>query len=421
MLARVSNLALLLVLTACDPGDVVLLAPDKSPSDAPSFTIHAVIDTPYVDLADALFWTAGVPRAHVRVHRMVEPYDDSYWQVATADSVGIATFVALLAGPYEVQVTRWLNGAEMVEADSALHLFAGGRRLRLTVERAQPVMLAPNHGSRLVFSEISMDFPGNLDPSVGGDAKYFELYNNSDTTIYLDGKYWGIAWHLNRDYPSWPCVQTEPVRNDPDGIWTERIFRFPGRGTDYPLPPGGMALIAKAAIDHRAVHPDLYDLSGADFEWGGMSSPDNPEVPNLQEIGLRPMPYHWPVSEQPQFVSEPVVLETLPRYTDPSSGYTWVRIPTALVLDAWVDTIDWTTHSYEATPACLEQMHRSFERLAGPAAAHFDFENGLTVQRRVLYVLPDGRNVLQDTDTSMEDFVKAVRTPGWIPDSLGHR
>jgi hypothetical protein len=44
--------------------------------------------------------------------------------------------------------------------------------------------------------------------------------------------------------------------------------------------------------------------------------------------------------------------------------------------------------------------------------------NRISVQRRVLYVLPDGRKVLQDTDTSMEDFMKAVRSPGWIPDSL---
>ena len=47
-----------------------------------------------------------------------------------------------------------------------------------------------------------------------------------------------------------------------------------------------------------------------------------------------------------------------------------------------------------------------------------DPDNGLSVQRRVLRVLPDGRKALLDTNTSMFDFVKAVRTPGWIPDSL---
>jgi hypothetical protein len=37
------------------------------------------------------------------------------------------------------------------------------------------------------------------------------------------------------------------------------------------------------------------------------------------------------------------------------------------------------------------------------------------VERCVLTVLPDGRTVLQDTNTSMADFVKAVRTLGRIP------
>jgi hypothetical protein len=66
-----------------------------------------------------------------------------------------------------------------------------------------------------------------------------------------------------------------------------------------------------------------------------------------------------------------------------------------------------------------EETNRRFDNLPGPASALVDYPGALSFQRRVLYVLPDGRKVLQDTDTSMEDFVKAVRTPGWIPDSLG--
>jgi hypothetical protein len=165
----------------------------------------------------------------------------------------------------------------------------------------------------------------------------------------------------------------------------------------------------------------MIDLSAADFEWGGSTTADNPDVPNLEEIGLRLTPRHYPSeSEMPQFLADPVNLETLPRYSDPGSGWVWVRIPREQVLDAWVNPTDWTTHSYEPVPACLWDLHRNFERLAGPAAAHYDFANGLSVQRRVLMVLPNGRKVLQDTDTSMEDFVKAPRSPGWIPDSLGH-
>ncbi len=167
------------------------------------------------------------------------------------------------------------------------------------------------------------------------------------------------------------------------------------------------------------MHPDLYDLSHADFEWGGRGTADNPDVPILEAIGLRPMTYVLPNAQTPEFLSEPVDLETLPRYVDPFSGNTLVRIPRRLVLDAWAMTIDWTTDNFDVpVSACLEDMHRNFERLPGPAGYLSDSDFALSYQRRVLTVLPDGRKILQDTNTSMVDFVKAVRTPGWVPDSL---
>jgi hypothetical protein len=350
---------------------------------------------------------------------MEEPYDESYWRVATADSMGVAAFADLLYGLYEVEVTRLLTASEMVQADSALRLLAGGRRLWLPTPDAQDVTMAPDHRGSLVFSEISLAWPlpWEIPTTVAAKVKYFEVYNNSDTTIYLDGKYWGVGWDKVADYgAAWPCAQTEVVRNDPEGIWVQHVFRFPGRGTDYPLAPGNTALIAKAAIDHREVDPRLFDLRHADFEWGG----PNPDVPNLEDIGLTPLWWFYPQPfNMPQFLSEPVDLATLPRYVDPHSGYAFVRIPGRLVLDAWSNPYDWTTQTLEVdSPACLENLHRSFERLPGPAAALTDFDERLSRQRRVLTVLPDGRKVLQDTETSMADFVKAVRTPGWLPDSL---
>jgi hypothetical protein len=415
-----TTLGLLILLAACDPGDVVLLAPDGSDTGAPTVSIRAVIDTSYASIAASLGWMEGVPGAQVRVHRMEDPYDGSYWTTAVADSTGAATFTDLLFGLYEVEVTRPLTPAETGQADNAMRLLAGGRRLNLPTPRVEDVTVGPDHQGALVFSESSSALPpiwetGSLEYP---DAYYFEVYNNSDTTIYLDGKYWGFGWNFNRDYSFRPCTETGVVRNDSQGIWAERILRFPGEGSDYPLAPGDVALIAKSAIDHRAVHSGLYDLSHADFEWGGSRNADNPDVPNLEDIGLRPLPWSWGPGGGPRFLSRPVDLATLPRYVDPFSGNTWVRIPRAQVLDASVRTVDWTTQNYEATPACLEELHRSFERLPGPAWALGDFDEALSFQRRVLMVLPDGRKVLQDTETSMVDFVKAVWTPGWVPDSL---
>jgi hypothetical protein len=408
---RRSFVALALLLAACDPGDVALVAPETS-AGPPTLAIHAVVDTPYAALGVSPGWSAGVPGARVRVHLMTEPYDSNYWHVATADSTGRAPFSNLLAGLYEVEVTRTLTPAEVAKAGA--RIVAGGRRL--SAPGTFDVTVAPDRQGSLVFSEFALAVP-NLLSETGGisysDAKYFEIYNNSDTTIYLDGKYWGIGWQLNRDEPYWPCTQTAQVRNDPDGIWAERVFRFPGAGRDHPLAPGQAALIAKAAIDHRPVNADFDDLRHANFEWGGTA--DNPDVPNLQDIGLRPMVPNWPGgADMPEFLSEPVDLAALPRYTDPYSGHTWVRIPAAAILDAWAGVGDQRVYAYTYA-SCLEVTHPRFDRLPGPAAGFRDFYERLSAQRRMLTVLPDGRKRLQDTNTGMVDFVGAPRSPGWIP------
>jgi hypothetical protein len=409
---REIRLGVLLILAACDPGDVVLIAPDTAPTTR-VVSMRVLVDTPYAVIAASLGWSDGVPGAQVRLHRMTEPYDGSYWTVAVTETTGVATFPDLLYGLYEVEVSRLLTAAESSQASGA-RVLAGGRRTYLPTPRMEDVTMAPDGHGSLVFSEISVTEPESYTREYP-DAKYFEVHNNSDTTIYLDGKYWGIGWDLNRDYPAWPCSQTGVVRNDPEGIWTRIVLRFPGQGIDHPLAPGQTALIAKAAIDHRAVDPRLWDLSHADFEWGGYRTADNPDVPNLEGIGLQAMGFPLPHAEQPLFLSEPVDLATLPRYTDPFSGRVWVRVPAAAVLDVWVGAQDWTTTSYTPVASCLESAHRYFERLPGPAFAGSDFDNGLSEQRRVLTVLPDGRKILQDTNTSMADFVKAPRTPGWIP------
>jgi hypothetical protein len=412
----------LLLLTACDPGDVVLVSPEKSGAEGPSLSVRAVVDTPYVALAESLGWTAGVPGAQVRVHRMVEPYDESYWVTAVADSTGVVAFFDLLAGQYEVEVSRTLDSAETAQGQGVVQILAGGRRMWMSPPAPDvlEVTMAPDGRGALVFGEFSLALPVPWDiPAEGSfDARYFEVHNNTDTTIYLDSKYWGVGWENIFDQSWGPCAETEVVRNDPEGIWTRIVFRFPGMGNDYPLDPGRTALVAKAAIDHREVHPDLNDLRHADFEVGGSFSADNPDVPNLQGIGLEVAYAFVPIVRLLSFLSESVDLGTLPRYVDPVNGETWVRIPRALVLDVWVGMIDWTTHNHQTVPSCLEATHRYFERLPGPADYLSDFYEALSFQRRVLTVLPDGRTVLQDTNTSMVDFVKALWTPGWVPDSL---
>src|SRR5690606_5294001 len=92
-------------------------------------------------------------------------------------------------------------------------------------------LVASRRGS-LVLSE----FNGNHATVAGGSypySHYFEVFNNGDTTVYLDGMLFlaRASVPVAQQFPTDPCetVNVE-VRLDPDGIWASLIFAFPGTG-----------------------------------------------------------------------------------------------------------------------------------------------------------------------------------------------
>ncbi len=105
--------------------------------------------------------------------------------------------------------------------------------------------------------------------------QYFELYNSSSDTIYLDGMIF--------------CRMGKFTIN------VTYIFQLPGTpltGREYPIAPGEFKVLAGDAYDHRLIVPGSIDLSDADFEfhnsldYGDWDNPDVPNIDNL-EVGHR--------------------------------------------------------------------------------------------------------------------------------------
>jgi len=103
--------------------------------------------------------------------------------------------------------------------------------------------------------------------------QYFELYNSSNDTLYLDG----IQF----------CRMGDMLEN------VTYIFQFPGKpliGREYPVPPKTFVVCATTAFNHRKYVFDgraSVDLSNADWEFRNESDPtdfDNPKVPNIGNI-----------------------------------------------------------------------------------------------------------------------------------------
>ncbi len=100
--------------------------------------------------------------------------------------------------------------------------------------------------------------------------QFFELYNSSEDTIFLDGMIF--------------CRMGQFLAN------VTYIFQFPGTpltGQDYPIAPGEFKVVAGDAFDHSTIVPASIDLTNADFEFRNSldyGDVDNPDVPNLENI-----------------------------------------------------------------------------------------------------------------------------------------
>ena len=378
-----------------------------------SLALTVAVEAADSSVAGALGWAGGrVPGAEVTVRRTTAPVAAFF---ATTDTFGTVRFDSLLTGNYEISSLRLLTAAEAArlapqDADVDAVAAAGGLVLGDSGAARTVGAYASRRGS-LVVSELWA--PSRV--STTGDfypyATYLELYNNADTTVYVDGMLVGQATVGTIETMVSTCAEYEPWNLDSLGIWAQFIYQFPGSGADYALAPGQSVLVlATDAIDHRTVGPEAEDLSRASFEFA--EGPDNPSVPNLVNVGTRTSPFGNGVvfyaNTVIAFVAAAVDSDTLPLYLMPHYSLPHRRIPAAAVLD-----VAGFFRTFTAVP-CPAYVHPRFLRQAAEILPRTETWVP-SVQRRVLRTLPGGRRVLLRTLVMSRDFtVTSPRTPGSV-------
>jgi hypothetical protein len=410
-------LALAAIVAACgndgsplDPGE----NGGGGPPDAQraDLVVTARIDSADAAVAAALGFPAGaIPGAEVTIRRAGTATELN----ATADAEGRASFERLLPGAYSISAVRVLTPQERSRLSGDLdgvNALGGGRGLDVAVPRTDgAISLTAGRPGSLVISEMWFG------DAVGGEyigyrnGFYIELYNNSESVQYLDERTLARGVAFGHDAPNSPCSATERYRNDPQGVWVWWSYRFPGTGSEYPVQPGRTVLIASEAIDHRPLAPGQFDLSRANFEFGGPSAADNPHVPNMISIGPRTWSgiagFNWHGLNGVVVLAEHVDVETLPVETTPA-GNIAARIPADRILD--VHSF-WSLYQ-SVNPLCPRQVHERFDRQGARVLP----ENSMhATKRRPLLTMPDGRVVLQRTITSARDFIAAPPSPGMVP------
>ncbi|MGD2216062.1 MAG: DUF4876 domain-containing protein [Gemmatimonadales bacterium] len=408
------------LLVGCTAGDVELYEPEGS-GLGQGLTVKVELDSAAADIAEALGWTDGVPEAEVRVHRLGTEFR---WQTVLTNSAGEARFPDLVPGRYRLAAYRALTDDEAAQLDSRRRAFGDGLMLDIPGPSTKTLTLAPDRrGSLLIAEQYGTSTP--VDVVRWDYHHYLEIYNNSDTTIYLDGMILGAASSPSiENPPSYTCASMERFRNDPDGVWSMYFHQFPGSGAEYPLAPGGIAVVAMDAIDHSQYLVGLPDLTDADFELLGSADVDNPAVPNMPDIGLdysrRGHGMELWIGKT-LFLSQPVDIETLPRAWPwaPDFDIEYARFPREALLDVLATQVNDALHEQNYR-YCLQQVHRNFDRLAGGFIKHsHDLE--YSVQCLVIDSTPDGRAILQDTNTSAVDLVRALYTVGTLPGNVGQQ
>ena len=389
-------------------------------------TVRVHVAPDLAAVAQARGWSgAAVPGAVVVAEYTAGDAGPTPSDSAITGATGALRFADLAEGTYTVRVSRTLTAAELTLAGSLLgstDALAGIATIPLNVSSSDTVdvQLRGVGGSSLVFSEIFGTEP-ILAYSTYDLGNYVKIYNNSDTTIALAGKlfvdsYAGYVIGANTPYQ---CSTFAAISNDPAGLWAMFIFRFPP--TARALKPGESALIATDAIDHRQVSntAGFFDLSRADFEFKGTADAQNPLAQGMLDIGPRAADagdgHGWRTHGRMVIgLAQSLDIDTLPHKFEPAlaAGQIVVRIPTAAMLDvaSW-NALDAAQHS-QYTP-CPSTVPSNLD--AAEAATVVHFADTLSMHRRLIRKLSNGRARLQRSRNSAADWVAAPGTPAAVP------
>jgi hypothetical protein len=392
-------------------GETELVTPPPDP--VTTVTLEFRADPEDLATATALGWAGGIPGVAVTL----TPEDSASGapQRLQGSATGTLTLVQLAGGRYVVDAVRWLTEEERARlplGDDAVGFVARMSLITASATARMPVGLVASRRRGIVISE----FKGDAILTVGTPGAYefsgyLRLFNNANTTVYLDGLIIGSGLAADIDGPNFPCSLYFPYAQDPLGIWANWFHQLPGRGTDYPLPPGEAAVVAIDAIDHRPLYPGALDLRQADFEfYGGPGDVDNPNVPNAADVGMRPYPFGhglvWSVLSNVVWVARPFDLATMHTGLLPA-GAVWGRIPASALLEVMA-----IKTTYPITyPHCSRLVHQNFDRLEVQLLGANRDDYFQAYRRVPLPFTIGGQPTLQHTRTSAWDFMVAPRDP----------
>lgn len=386
----------LLILTSCEKEEETYLG---------SISVQLIQDDSYSD----------VPVSGVDV-TIINTSDNIERTLAT-NSAGVVDFTEIPVGIYtvtasiEVTVSLTLNGVVQ-------NVLLEPNEMKSVTLPLQESIASDNFVIKEVF------FAGKAD--YDQKDRFFELFNNSSETLYADGLHFAdLAGNTGSD-------ANDEVLGLPleEYCYATKVAKIPGTGTSYPVAPGESILIAFNAINFKeGFNPnnwagltieDYLDLSDADFEMyafpyleskgftgNAYFDVDNPSVPDVDILYMSNagnnsffrLNDYGPglVIFRPED-GEIDLTNTIESPTStPDNQIFYLKIPVKDIIDG-VDILD------NSSAGKFKRMNSRID--AGFAYLKADgnaFYSGMSLRRK-LKATEGGRNILQDTNNSSEDF-----------------
>ncbi|MDR0541887.1 MAG: DUF4876 domain-containing protein [Dysgonamonadaceae bacterium] len=256
--------------------------------------------------------------------------------------------------------------------------------------------------SDLIFKELF--YAGSRTPS---NASYFrdqfyELYNNSESTLYLDGLVFGTLFTnvATANLPTWDLPNAENY------VFYQWAWQIPGSGHDYPLLPGESVVLAQWATNHTvaALNPNSINLSTSEFE--GFITTNN-IITDEPAINLNLIYRTSSFASMPQWLSsvfgcayafffpdETTDLSPNALVTQVGNSTQGLPVPVGKIVDA-VELVD------NAEKVQLKRVPKILD--AGATYVGLNY-NGKSVSRKVKETKADGRKIYRDTNNSTDDF-----------------
>ena len=271
---------------------------------------------------------------------------------------------------------------------------------------------------RYTFMTSYMETTGTDNNIYSGSlTNTYEIYNNSNETVYVDGLCFGHLMPENATgKANYDWGAQYPVS---DYVFFARIMQVPGTpGTDkkYPLNPGESIILCQYATDHTVpeLNPNSIDLSSCEFEW---YEPSNTNQTDQDAINLKmafpinpSSPYKvWNTSTNgPAFAmffpTEEFTNDKIA--TDQNNGVsTSYPVPASIILDAVEAIKDETQVQNKRVPTSLDAGYIWVTDDNGEPA----IQVGKSIVRKVLYTASDGHVILQDTNNTTNDFELKTR------------